>query len=110
MQYSTLSDYFDAVAAEEVAWSTWPAKDWFPYYDFEASWWTGYFTSRSALKGFIRSREAIQRSAEILHVLSTSPVGPRAQAGDFMPLETIRHANGEGTHHDAVTGSSDPQG
>ncbi|GKA20553.1 putative alpha-mannosidase [Tanacetum coccineum] len=52
--YSTPSIYTDAKLASNVSW---PLKinDYFPYADGGDSYWTGYFTSRSALKGYIRS-------------------------------------------------------
>jgi alpha-mannosidase len=51
--YSTPSIYLDAkYAANE----TWPLKtgDFFPYADKAHCYWTGYFTSRSSLKGYVR--------------------------------------------------------
>ena len=44
-QYSTPSNYVDAVSAVNV---TWPTKydDMFPYADGPDAYWTGYFTSR----------------------------------------------------------------
>ena len=98
------------MADADVEWSQWPANDWFPYYDSSGAWWTGYYTSRSALKGFIRSRENLLRTAELLHVISSTPLGPRSSASDMPQLEVLRHANGEGTHHDAVTGTAVPDG
>ena len=45
VQYSTLNDYFTAVAAAGVTdWELKPPIDWYPYIDTKAAYWTGYFT------------------------------------------------------------------
>lgn len=49
MSWSLLSEYFGAVSAENLPYSTF-AGDFFPYADNEESYWTGYFTSKSSLK------------------------------------------------------------
>ncbi|KAL8209610.1 hypothetical protein R6Q57_006342 [Mikania cordata] len=51
--YSTPSIYTDAKYAET---SSWPLKenDYFPYASDIDAYWTGYFTSRAALKGYVR--------------------------------------------------------
>ncbi|MFS7901461.1 putative alpha-mannosidase [Helianthus anomalus] len=50
--YSTPSIYTDAKYAET---NTWPLKkdDYFPYASDINAYWTGYFTSRPALKGYV---------------------------------------------------------
>lgn len=110
VQYSLVSEFFAALHAQNLTWSTRGAEDFFPYIDTGKTYWTGYFTSRSALKGYVRSREAVARTAEMLHVLSRSPWGPRvrADADDLARLADLRAANAEATHHDAVSGTSEP--
>ena len=51
--YSTPEDYIDAIQKEKASY---PVKndDFFPYADGEHAMWTGYFTSRVALKGFVK--------------------------------------------------------
>jgi lysosomal alpha-mannosidase len=53
IKYSTPDDYIEAIQKEKA---TYPSKtdDFFPYADWEHAFWTGYFTSRVALKGFVR--------------------------------------------------------
>ncbi len=92
------------VASETVEWSVWPGIDFFPYNDYDTDWWTGYYTSRNALKGFARSRENIQRTSELVHSLSQAPWGLRNNSADFIALESLRQSSGEVTHHDAVSG------
>lgn len=75
MRYATLSEFFNAVtgsgpAVPGGAWPTRDQTDFFPYSDEHESTWTGYYTSRVALKGYARSREAWGRAAEQLHVLT----------------------------------------
>lgn len=55
--YSTPEAYSAAKYAEGLAW---PLKedDFFPYADGPHQYWTGYFTSRPALKRYIRSTSA----------------------------------------------------
>ena len=108
VQYSTLTDYFNAVAAEPVDWFLSHQADFFPYNDRDQSWWTGYFTSRNALKGFARTSENVQRVAEIVHVLSQSPWGMRSSPTDYDNLGVLRRSNGETTHHDGVSGTAKP--
>lgn len=51
--YSTPGDYIKAIIPEKA---TYPIKndDFLPYADNSHSFWTGYFTSRVSLKGFVR--------------------------------------------------------
>jgi len=51
--YSTPANYIDAIQLEKASY---PIKhdDFFPYADNSHSFWTGYFTSRVALKGFVK--------------------------------------------------------
>ena len=109
VQYSTLSDYFDALANETVAWNNWPASDFFPYNNKNAAWFAGTWTSRSALKGYTRSRENVLRVAELGNVLSQIPWGVLPTSADnYARLEVMRQKSGEATHHDAVSGTAEP--
>lgn len=51
--YSTPSTYVKAIQGEG---QKYPKKedDFFPYSDNQNSFWTGYFTSRVSVKGFVR--------------------------------------------------------
>ena len=55
--YSTPSVYLKAKNAEPVQWTV-KTDDFFPYADGSDSYWTGYFTSRPALKRYIRVSSA----------------------------------------------------
>jgi len=51
--YSTPLDYINAIREEDQSYPT-KEDDFFPYADFQHAYWTGYFTSRVAVKGFVR--------------------------------------------------------
>ena len=62
--YSTPSIYLDALHKANLTWEL-KTDDFFPYADCPYCYWTGYFTSRPALKGYVRS------SNNLLQVSST---------------------------------------
>lgn len=59
VRYSTPSEYIDALAKQNLTWST-KYDDMFPYSDVDSrsdvksDFWTGYFSSKADLKGYIR--------------------------------------------------------
>eukprot|EP00479_Gromia_sphaerica_P001568 TRINITY_DN11796_c0_g1_i1.p1 TRINITY_DN11796_c0_g1~~TRINITY_DN11796_c0_g1_i1.p1 ORF type:complete len:142 (-),score=21.95 TRINITY_DN11796_c0_g1_i1:108-476(-) len=50
--YSTPAEYIKAVKAEGIPDITTKHGDFYPYADNADSYWTGYFTSRPAFKGY----------------------------------------------------------
>ena len=56
MKYSSPAEYVAAKRSESHV--TWPVTtgDFFPYADGPHQFWSGYFTSRPALKGYVRRR------------------------------------------------------
>jgi hypothetical protein len=101
--YSTPSAY---VAAKLSSNLTFPAlvSDLFPYNDDVAGHnvWAGYFTSRPALKGYVRESSAVLQSARQLQAL----VGGVANTGPTNPLFALERAMGVAQHHDAIAGTS----
>ncbi|KAJ9562484.1 hypothetical protein OSB04_007644 [Centaurea solstitialis] len=95
--YSTPSIYTDAkYAANE----TWPLKtgDFFPYADKVNTYWTGYFTSRPAFKGYVRTMSAYYVAARQLEFYKgRSSSGPNTDA--------LANALAIAQHHDAVSGT-----
>jgi lysosomal alpha-mannosidase len=52
-QYSTPSDYIDALAKYQKNWNP-KYDDLFPYSDELSSYWTGFYSSRANLKEYIK--------------------------------------------------------
>ncbi|KAM6972243.1 LOW QUALITY PROTEIN: lysosomal alpha-mannosidase [Aplochiton taeniatus] len=101
--YSTPSCYLQELHRANL---TWPLKtdDFFPYADDAHDFWTGYFTSRSALKRYERLSNSHLQTCNQLEVLggSLSRKGPFGE-GDS---HTLRKAMAVAQHHDAVSGTS----
>ncbi|CAE7198223.1 unnamed protein product [Symbiodinium natans] len=95
--YSTPGRYVDAKKSEQI---TWPLKedDFFPYADGPHQFWTGYFTSRPALKRYIRDTSAFFQVAKQISAIA----GPTSEDG----IEKLAEAMGVAQHHDAVSGTA----
>ncbi|CAJ1787393.1 unnamed protein product [Sphenostylis stenocarpa] len=95
--YSAPSIYTDAkYAANEY----WPLKvdDFFPYADHPNAYWTGYFTSRPGLKGYVRVMSAYYQAARQLEYFKgRNETGPNTDA--------LADALAIAQHHDAVSGT-----
>ncbi|XP_043698627.1 alpha-mannosidase isoform X1 [Telopea speciosissima] len=96
--YSTPSLYVDA---KNAANESWPLKtdDYFPYADRKMAYWTGFFTSRPALKGYVRMLSGYYLAARQLEFLAGRKFsGPNTfSLGDALGIVQ---------HHDAVTGTA----
>ncbi|GAV59507.1 Glyco_hydro_38 domain-containing protein/Glyco_hydro_38C domain-containing protein/Alpha-mann_mid domain-containing protein [Cephalotus follicularis] len=95
--YSTPSIYTDG---KHEANEKWPLKtdDFFPYADHPNAYWTGYFTSRPALKGYVRTMSAYYVASRQLEFLKgRSSSGPNTDA--------LANALAIAQHHDAVSGT-----
>ncbi|KAI8018947.1 putative alpha-mannosidase [Camellia lanceoleosa] len=95
--YSTPSIYTDAKYAES---KSWPLKtdDFFPYADRINAYWTGFFTSRPALKGYVRTMSGYYLAARQLEFFrGRSETGPTTNS--------LANALATVQHHDAVTGT-----
>lgn len=96
--YSTPSIYTDA---KNAANQLWPLKtdDYFPYADGANAYWTGFFTSRPALKRYVRILSGYYLAARQLEFFA----GKRSPLDDTFGLGD---ALGIAQHHDAVTGTA----
>ncbi|XP_058741053.1 probable alpha-mannosidase At5g13980 [Vicia villosa] len=95
--YSTPSIYTDAkYAANE----TWPIKtgDFFPYADRANGLWTGYFTSRPALKRYVRLMSGYYLAARQLEYF-------RGRKNSGPNTDSLADALAIAQHHDAITGT-----
>ncbi|XP_076297759.1 lysosomal alpha-mannosidase II [Lasioglossum baleicum] len=95
--YSTPSCYLKAVHDADLQWST-KDDDFFPYASDAHSYWTGYFSSRPAVKYFERMGNNLLQVTKQLSVLTNF-------TGHDTQLERFREAMAIMQHHDAVTGT-----
>ncbi|KAL3722920.1 hypothetical protein ACJRO7_035159 [Eucalyptus globulus] len=95
--YSTPSIYTDAKYAAKKAW---PLKtdDFFPYADRANAYWTGYFTSRAALKRYVRIMSGYYVAARQLEFF-------RGRSDSGQNTDLLADALAIAQHHDAVTGT-----
>ncbi|XP_062105325.1 alpha-mannosidase At3g26720-like isoform X2 [Humulus lupulus] len=95
--YSTPSLYTDAKHATD---EKWPLKtdDFFPYADHPNAYWTGYFTSRPGLKGYVRALSGYYLTARQLEFFKG-----RVDSGPT--TEVLADALAIAQHHDAVSGT-----
>lgn len=95
--YSTPSCYTKALWDLGQNWTT-KKDDYFPYASDQHSYWTGYFTSRPALKRMERVGNNWLQACKQLDVLSNN-------AGKYdQNITVLREAMGVMQHHDAVAG------
>ncbi|KAF7819347.1 putative alpha-mannosidase [Senna tora] len=95
--YSTPSIYTDAkYAANE----SWPIKtdDFFPYADRVNAYWTGYFTSRPAVKYYVRVMSGYYLAARQLEYF-------RGRMDSGPNTDSLADALAIAQHHDGVSGT-----
>ncbi|ESW33614.1 hypothetical protein PHAVU_001G084700 [Phaseolus vulgaris] len=95
--YSTPSIYTDAKYATN---EYWPIKtdDFFPYADRANGYWTGYFTSRPAIKRYVRLMSGYYLAARQLEFF-------RGRMNSGPNTDSLADALAIAQHHDAVTGT-----
>ncbi|XP_026378794.1 probable alpha-mannosidase At5g13980 [Papaver somniferum] len=96
--YSTPSIYTDAKWASR---ESWPLKtgDFFPYADRANSYWTGYFTSRPALKRYVRVLSGYYLAARQLEFF-------KGRNKSRPNTDSLADALAIAQHHDAISGTS----
>jgi alpha-mannosidase len=93
-RYSTPSEYVRAKLAEGIQYSV-KTDDFFPYISDPNSAWTGFFTTRPGLKGYVRSQSVLLQVARQLEVVTG-----RNGSGSERLWEALALAQ----HHDGITG------
>lgn len=95
--YSTPSLYTDSKYATD---ELWPLKtgDFFPYADHENAYWTGYFTSRPAFKGYVRMMSGYYLAARQLEYF-------KGRSSSGSNTDALADALAIAQHHDAVSGT-----
>ncbi|THD25757.1 Alpha-mannosidase [Fasciola hepatica] len=106
--YSTPQCYTKAVNEAFVRKQTIERRrgDFFPYASGPDSYWTGYYTSRPALKRFVRKASNLLAMTEQLHYFANRAQNSwKNSTTDDGLVDTLRRAMGVMQHHDAVTGT-----
>ncbi|XP_013367688.1 PREDICTED: lysosomal alpha-mannosidase isoform X1 [Chinchilla lanigera] len=101
--YSTPACYLWELNKANLTWSV-KEDDFFPYADGPHMFWTGYFSSRPALKRYERLSYNFLQVCNQLEAL----VGPAANVGPYGYGDSapLNEAMAVLQHHDAVTGTS----
>jgi len=102
--YSTPSIY----AAAKIGSTVLPERndDMMPYADDAHAVWAGYFTSRAALKGYVRETSSVLTAGRQLQLLAGGAAAANEGTGKSNPLYLLERAMGVAQHHDAVSGTS----
>lgn len=101
--YSTPSIYTTAKISSTVRWPVKAFNDFMPYIPGPHKPMVGFYTSRPALKGYIRETMSYQQAARQLQTLTG---GADTDLGPSNPLYLLERALGVTQHHDAVSGTS----
>jgi len=99
--YSTPSIY-TAAKLENGKSYTVRTGDMFPYADGPHAYWTGYFVSRAALKGYVRDTSSVFQAAKQIQAFT----GGAQDMSSTNPLYRLERALGVTQHHDAVAGTA----
>uniref|UniRef100_A0AC34Q9E5 Glycoside hydrolase family 38 central domain-containing protein n=1 Tax=Panagrolaimus sp. JU765 TaxID=591449 RepID=A0AC34Q9E5_9BILA len=99
--YSTPACYTKAV---NEAITKWPTKqtDFFPYASAVHEYWTGYFTSKPALKGLIRQTSNYLNTIRQINTFAGDEKTNEWNSNE----QVLERAAGLSQHHDGVTGTS----
>ncbi|TDH15678.1 hypothetical protein EPR50_G00011770 [Perca flavescens] len=100
--YSTPSCYLQELHRANLTWAL-KTDDFFPYADDAHDFWTGYFTSRPALKRYERISNSNLQTCNQLEILA-GPVSRKGPFGDG-DSQTMKKAMAVAQHHDAVSGT-----
>lgn len=96
--YSNMSYYTDLKLQENITWSV-KTDDLFPYGDQEHAYWTGYFTSRPAIKKFVRTSNILLHQLKQIEALYSHKSEHNANLRDLMRSVALVQ------HHDGVSGT-----
>jgi len=95
--YSNPSIYTQSKYEEKLDWTV-KEDDFFPYASNPTEFWTGYFTSRPALKHYVRKTSSfLQMARQVLWTSGSNKVQDL--------LQPLNEAMGVLQHHDAVSGT-----
>jgi len=101
--YSTPSIYIDAIHSEGLTWNTY-AHDFLPYGSDAHEFWTGFYTSRPSLKGYVRTRSNLLHASNKLFTISSFL--EFVNTSNYLSLvSSLWKAQAILQHHDAVSGT-----
>nr|XP_003461910.1 epididymis-specific alpha-mannosidase [Cavia porcellus] len=110
-EYATLDDYFRALHELNVTWGVRNHQDFLPYASEQQQAWTGFYASRSTLKGLARQASALLYAGESMFTryMWPAPRGTLDPTWALQQLQQLRWAVSEVQHHDAITGTESPK-
>ncbi|NXL83135.1 MA2B2 mannosidase, partial [Alectura lathami] len=110
-QYATVGDYFQAVYNRNLTWEIRDSQDFLPYSTEPFQAWTGFYTSRSVLKGVARRASSLLYAGEsfFTQYVQKHPAGSICKCGALKQLQSLRWAVSEVQHHDGITGTESPK-
>lgn len=104
--YSTPSDYTHEINKQNLAFPS-NSDDFFPYADEPGAYWTGYFTSRPAFKGLVKSAgRNMQILRKFMLLWLTYDRQNPSREKMLISLREAEKALAVCQHHDSVTGTS----
>uniref|UniRef100_A0A8B9SXJ0 Alpha-mannosidase n=1 Tax=Anas platyrhynchos TaxID=8839 RepID=A0A8B9SXJ0_ANAPL len=111
VQYATVSDYFQAVHSKNLTWEIRDSQDFLPYSTEPFQAWTGFYTSRSTLKGVARRASSLLYAGEsfFTQYVRQHPESSICKCGALKQLQSLRWAVSEVQHHDGITGTESPK-
>ncbi|XP_039584861.1 epididymis-specific alpha-mannosidase [Passer montanus] len=111
VQYATVSDYFQAVYSRNLTWEIRDSQDFLPYSTEPFQAWTGFYTSRSTLKGIARRASSLLYAGEsfFTQYVLKHPEGSICKCKALKQLQSLRWAVSEVQHHDGITGTESPK-
>lgn len=101
--YSTPSIYANAKLETGREYSLTSNSDLYPYDFYPHEYLTGFYTSRPALKGYIRDSSSLFASSRQMQAVS---LPPESVSSSTNPLLLLEKAMAVVQHHDAITGTS----
>ncbi|XP_039241766.1 epididymis-specific alpha-mannosidase isoform X2 [Pipra filicauda] len=117
VQYATVGDYFQAVYSRNLTWEIRNSQDFLPYSTEPFQAWTGFYTSRSTLKGIARRASSLLYAGEsfFTQYILKHPAGSVCKCKALKQLQSLRWAVSETIlkckvqHHDGITGTESPK-
>lgn len=106
-QYSTPSQFIDAVNKEKVVWPVFE-DDFYPYYEKRYEFWTGYYTTRPGMKKQAKSytqlfhAESRLFARRVINQDTSNSQIDTAMSAYWKSMDQLAVMQ----HHDAITGTS----